>query len=149
LAARELIRVAIFEAAQAGELEHLAHARADLRVGPPRDTQAEGDVLGHRHRGKQRVRLEDDAEASLARRYAVDHPTIEEDVAAVRRLEAGDQPKRRRLAAARSTDEGDELAGADIERQPVHRRGAGKPLADVPEDDVHPGLSARISPATS
>src|SRR5262249_43383267 len=44
LAARELVGVAIVEAAQAGQLQHLAYARADLGVGPPRDAQAERDV---------------------------------------------------------------------------------------------------------
>src|SRR3989449_7747371 len=133
----------------AGQLEHLGDPRADLRVGPARDTEAKRDVLPHRHRGEQRVRLEDDAEAPLARRHAVDHPAIEEDVAAVRRLEAGDHPERRRLAAARAADERDELARADVERQPVHRGGPGEALADVAEHDVHRSFSARTSPATS
>ena len=45
-------------------------------------------------------------------RHVVDHAVVEEDLAGVGTLEAGDHPQRRRLAAARAAHERDELARA-------------------------------------
>src|SRR5438093_1439319 len=50
----------------------------------------------------------------------VDDAVVEADLARVGPLEAGDQAERRRLAATRAADEGDELPPADLQGEPVH-----------------------------
>jgi len=62
---------------------------------------------------KERVALEDDADVPILRRDAGDALTAEANGAGRRLLEAGKQPKRRRLPTARGTDEREELAGLD------------------------------------
>src|SRR4029453_16360853 len=46
-------------------------------------------------------------------------PPGDMDAAGVRQHEAGDHAQRRRLAAARRAQQGEELAGGDVERHPV------------------------------
>ena len=46
---------------------------------------------------------------------------VEQDAAFVRRLESGEHPQQRGLAAAARAEQREELAGPDVERQPVHR----------------------------
>src|SRR5437899_2051748 len=66
-AARELVGVSAAEAAQVHEGQQLLDAVADARLGPARDAQTEGDVLGHGHGREQRVGLKHDADAAPGR----------------------------------------------------------------------------------
>src|SRR3989304_481532 len=50
-------------------------------------------------------------------------PPADQDLALVRRLEAGDEPERRRLAAARRADEPEDLGARGAGRGPRRRRG--------------------------
>jgi hypothetical protein len=68
---------------------------------------------------EERVVLEDGVHVASVRRQTRDVAAAELDSPIVRPLEAGDQPERRRLAGARRTEEREELAGADLEVDPV------------------------------
>ena len=65
----------------------------------------------------QRVRLEHHRDVAILRLEVVDDPVADLQLTAGDRLEAGDHPQRRRLAAARRPDEDEELAVGDVERQ--------------------------------
>ena len=91
-----------------------------LRRPPPllgRDAahlEAELDILLHRLPRKQCVFLEDHAAAYID---APDRRVVEQDTAAGRFLEAGNQAEQRRLTAARAADDAQDLAGENVERQ--------------------------------
>ena len=68
----------------------------------------------------ERVVLEHHRDAALARRQVVDDRVADDDLAAADRLEPGDHAQRRRLGAARGSDEHHELAVRDVEVDAVH-----------------------------
>src|SRR5207237_8867069 len=90
---------------------------------------------------------EDEAKVRPARRHAVPDAIVEEDLAGVGPLEAGDHPERRRLAAARAAHEADELTGTHVQREAVDREGRAGALGQAAQRDPH--AIARTSPATS
>ena len=82
---------------------------ARLRRAPPAllaHPQPEGDVVGGRHGREQAVGLEDHAHVALVRRGAGDVLAVDEQRAGRRLVEPGQQPQRRRLAAARRPEQG-------------------------------------------
>src|SRR2546427_753424 len=147
LAARELVRVAALETTEARQRDHLGDALVDPDGRPSGHPQAEGDVLGDRHGREERVRLEDDADGAPARRHVVDDAIVEADLARVGPLEAGDQAERRRLAATRAADEGDELPPADLQGEPVHGGRCAEALGQAGEADAH--VSERTFPTSA
>jgi hypothetical protein len=97
LAAGQLARLAV---EQMLDLQHRRHALDDLLLLALRhlaDVQAERDVLAHRHRRIQRVRLEHHRDVAILRRQVVDDLAVDADLAARHRLEAGDHVEQRRL----------------------------------------------------
>ena len=102
-------------------------------------------LLAHRHVRKQRVVLEDHRGRPPLGRQVVDAAAADQDVAARDRLEAGDHAQRRRLAAARGAEEGDELALAHGQVEPDDRgRAVVIDLADT--DQLKVGHPARARP---
>ena len=83
--------------------------------------QPEGDIVAHRQMRKQRVVLEHHVDRPLMRQHMRDVAAVEQDAALVRRLEAGQHPQQRGLAAARSA-----RAARKI-RRPGYRATAGPP----------------------
>jgi len=72
--------------------------------------------------------LEHRVDRPAVRRQVLDLVAEEEDLATAHLLEAGDDPQERGLAAARGTEQGEELIVADIEAdvgQRPHRAGTG------------------------
>jgi len=63
----------------------------------------------------QGVVLENHRDVALARRSVVDHATVDRDRARTRRLQPGDHPQQRRLAAAGRPDQHQQLAVGNIE----------------------------------
>ena len=67
----------------------------------------------------QRVVLEHHGDVPILRLHVVDHPVADHQRASGDRLQPGDHPQRRRLAAPRRTDEHQELAVGDVEAEVV------------------------------
>ena len=124
LAAAELSLVSAFVFVQSDLMERVAHAALDRLPIDLSHAQAEGDVLGHAHVRKNRVVLEHDSDIALLGRTVDDVVAVDQDLPLVRRDEASDHPQGRGFAAARWAEEGEELAGRDLEADPRHRDGA-------------------------
>jgi len=143
LAAGELVRVAVAEAAEVDEREHDRHARAPLAA-----RQAEADVLGDRQVREERVILEDHAHAAALGRHprgAVgDDAVADPHLALVRGLEAGDEAQERRLAAAGGAEQRHELTALDAEVGVSHRGHGAEALRD-PVDADHPAAHVRTT----
>ena len=105
-------------------------SRTRARRRPPVD--AEADVRRHRQVREEGVVLEHHPHAPLLRRHprAVPGDAASGDVdrAGVRRLEAGDQPQERRLAAPGRAEQRDELAAIGAQRGVDDRRRRPEPL---------------------
>ena len=100
----------------------------DIGARHPGALQAERDIVAHRQMRKQRVVLEHHVDRPLMRQHRRDVPAVEQDPALVRRLEAGEHPQQRGLAAAGRAEQREEFARPDVERQPVHRAKAAELL---------------------
>ncbi|KGD37777.1 hypothetical protein DO70_6442 [Burkholderia pseudomallei] len=115
LAARELARLAL---EQVLDLQHRGDAIDDLLLLVLRhlaDVQPERDVLAHRHRRIERVRLEHHRDVAILRRQIVDDLIADPDLALRHGLEARDHVEQRRLPAARAADENQELTVLDVD----------------------------------
>ena len=98
--------------------------------------QAERHVLEHRHMRVERVVLEHHRDVPVLRRHVVDQLIADIDLARGGFFEPGDHPQGRALAAARGSDQHDELAVGDVEVDPLHRRGLVEHLDDFTERDL-------------
>ena len=76
----------------------------------------------HREVREQGIALEDGVDGALLGRDRRDVLPVDQHPAAGRPLEATDHPQRRRLAAPRGTEQGEELAGLDVEVDAVDRQ---------------------------
>ena len=143
LAAGELSRLALAEAAELDELERLADALGDLGLGDLLALEPEGDVALDAQVREERVRLEDRVDVALVGRL-LGHLVAAEVHAPLRRvLEAADHPQRRRLAAARRAEHRVERAALDRERELVDRGHLAEALGDLLEVDVRLGAAER------
>ena len=98
LAARELMRMAVAEAAEPHQLERPPHPLGDRAVRPAPRAQWKRDVLEHAQMRKYRVVLKHHAKAAFLRRHRCDVLAVEQDCAPVGPDEPGDHHQRRRLA---------------------------------------------------
>jgi hypothetical protein len=133
LSSRQLPRVAAPELLEADHRQGPLDALAQLGIADLALLEREADVLRRRHVREQRVVLEDHPDVPLVRRQRADGVAVHEDVAVGHVGEARDHVQRRRLARAARPEEGDELAGPDVERHPVDGRLAAVALDDVPQ----------------
>ena len=118
--------------------QHLAAVEEDRRA---RFTPDE-DVLHHRQVGHQVEFLVDDGDAQflrLVRIGDVDGPALQEDLAFVQAVDAGEDLHQRRFAGAVLADEAEDFARADVQADVVQRADAGKGFADV----IHPQQGVR------
>ena len=120
-AARQLGRALAAGAIQPHELERVTDTALDLRRRQAPLAQAERHVLAHGEMRKQRVGLEDHAEAAQVRRPVRDVGAVDQDPAGRRRHEARDEIERGRLAAAGRPEQRQELALVDREVERIHR----------------------------
>src|SRR4029450_9529132 len=94
---------------------------------PARAVEPDAEVRRGGEVGKERVVLEDDADAPRLGLHVDstlsvrDGPPGYRDPPLVRRLEPGDQPERRGLAASRGPQKGEDAAALHGERQSVGR----------------------------
>src|SRR5262245_24178998 len=136
LAARELAREAIAVAGQAHERQCRIDPAPDLVARHALHPKAEGHVLGDRAMGEEGVVLEDHADAPPVSGECGDSAALDPHLAAIERHEAGNAAERRRLAAARRPEKGEELARPHVEREVVERAHGTIVLADAPQLDV-------------
>jgi len=129
-AAGELARALFLMALEAELAQHLGRIEA----------YAAGDLLGEAHivdgalPGQHRRALRHEAEQPLAARRgrAV---VADADLAVARRLQVGHDAQQGGLAAARGTDQGDELAGGDLEIDRLERPGLAEPPRNIADRD--------------
>ena len=132
LAAGERLRLAVEELLDAQNLRGLANELIDLVLRLLAQLQAEGHVVIDGHVRIERVVLENHRDIAILRRHVV-HQTIADVQFAFRNLfKTRDHTERRGLAAARRTDQNDELLVLDIQAE-VGNSGhvAGVNLVDV------------------
>ena len=82
--------------------------------------------------------LEDEADVPPLRRFLRRVLAGDVDPAAVGRLEPGDHPQQRGLAAAARPEQGGQRAVADLERHVVERHELAEALGHRVDDDAHP-----------
>ena len=101
--------------------------------------ESEFDVLADGEMREQRVVLEDRADVALVRFQMLDGCVIEADFAGGRVLEAGDHSESCGLAAAGRSEEREELAVVERERDGVDGEVAGEAFRDAAkfEDGGH------------
>ena len=104
---------ALFKAFEIDQLQHLRDAALRLFSVDLPYIQAEGDILFHIEMRKERILLKYRIDVSLIRRDIVDSLRSEEDISFIGLLKAPDQPQRRRLTAARRTEQRDEFSVID------------------------------------
>ena len=124
LPARQVGRQPRREVLETDRAQRLAHALAQLRRRHLAQPQPEGHVLEGTQVREQRVGLEHEPDVAPVRRHAGDVLPGQHDAAGQRREQAGHGAHRRRLAAARGPEQGDELALGHGQVQ-VLDRGAG------------------------
>src|SRR5262249_19167110 len=151
LAAGELPRLAAQQFADAEDVGRLLDALADLAPVELAHLQAEGHVVVHAHVRIERVVLEHHGDIAVHRRQSVDHLAVDRNVGGADDLEPGDHSKRRRLAAARGSDEYDKLLVANLQVDVFDGVHAVVEFVDVLEDDLshslsRPSVSWRRSP---
>src|SRR6185369_1475123 len=111
-AAGELLWPVVFEAGQADPLDESIRDLAAIRLGYPALAQAERDVFAHGEPWEQRVRLKHHPAIRAGSR---DFLPVQDDVAAGRPIEPGDDPQQRGFSAAGWAEDGDEVVVADAE----------------------------------
>jgi hypothetical protein len=134
-----------------GELhgaEDRADALADLGGGPLALHQAEGHVVEHAQVREHRVVLEHHADRALVGAQVADRLALEQDLAGVQWVKAGDRAQQRGLAAAARAEQREECAARDVDADVLQRDMRAIGLADVPELDMahgRPSASGRIT----
>src|SRR5262249_15179756 len=101
------------------EREHAAHTLPDGGARDALDIEAERHIREDGQVREERVVLEDHAEAAALGRQGIEPLIVQPDLTAGGRQQSGEQIQRGRLAAARWTQEGDELAAVDLEAEVV------------------------------
>ena len=139
LPARQLRWVALAEIGKLHEAQQFLDARRDCRrlgsLAARLDAQPEGDVLCHRHVAEQRVMLEDEADAALARRAAAHLDAVEAHFARIGEIEPRHDAQQRRLARPRRPEQRQELAGTCVEADAGERGKRAETLDDIGDAD--------------
>ena len=113
------------------EVERTLHFGGNHGLGLAAHRQAEGDIVGDAHIGKQRIVLEHHADAPLFDRHPLDALAADGDAAGVRKVETGDLAQQRGLAAARWPEQRIEAAIGEIDGDVVQRLVRAKAARDV------------------
>src|SRR5580704_546511 len=125
--------------AEMDQIDVAPHAPADLTfrkasAGDPK-TETKGDVILNGEVRKQGKILEHHAHVTVRRGYVGDVLVGEMDAARGGRLESGDQPQGRRLAAAARPEQGDELALRNFQAHIIDGPKAAERFANVSKFD--------------
>ncbi len=136
LAAGKLLGIALGEARELDHGEGSIDGLGPLLTRNPAHAQAEGDIVGHRQVREEREVLEDHREIAAIGRGLGDAGVANEDVALVRRLEAGDQAQRRSCRSRRGPSSEKNGAARNGERERLDRDGLAVALGDALEADI-------------
>src|SRR5262249_15622786 len=98
--------------------------------------QAKANVLAHAHVGPQGVTLETHHSVTLLCGNVGDILPVEHDSPRRRRLQAGNQPQQRGLAATARTQQKKQLAARDLEIDRIQRQRRAVALRQVFESDL-------------
>ena len=149
LAAGKLGREAARKPVEPDQTQQFQDAVADLGLARPAGArprgEAEGDVVEDAHVAEERVVLEDEADMALADAEPKSVLAGEQHQAGGGEIEAGEDAQERRLAGARGPEQGDELAGVDIERNAMERRRRPEQALDGLDRHVHGNPSSAAS----
>ncbi len=143
LTAGKLRRKTIVHAFERHQFQQLLPAGAPFRRAHAPHPQRELDVLGHGEVAEQRIVLEHEADAALARTHARDVLAMQRDGAVVYIGEAGDGAQQRALAAAAGTQQNEELAFGDLQGNVVDD---GKSLISLGNLFERNGHARRLQP---
>jgi hypothetical protein len=113
LTAGNLAGTALLECLHPHEPQHFVDGLLDLVLRLALHLQPEADILPDRQMGEQGVALEHRVDRPLVGRQAGDVRAVQEDLAARRMLEAGEQTQQRGLAAARRPEQREEFVLAN------------------------------------
>src|SRR5205814_257555 len=122
--------------AETDELEQLADAVPPVAAVAAADPQPELDVLPRRHVREEAVGLKDHAHVAPVGRRAGHVLAVDDDRAGVGPVEAGHEPQRGRLAAARRPEQREELALLELEVDRVERDDRPEGPTDLSELEV-------------
>ena len=140
--AAELAHADVRQRVEPEERQHVVDRAPDLRPRAATDLQRERDVLGDREVRIERVVLEDHRDVALRGVERADRPVAEVDLARADVLDAGDHLQRRRLAAARRSEQRQQLAVGAGETQVPDGLDRPVALADSLEPDAGHALRA-------
>jgi hypothetical protein len=143
LPAGELHGLAVAEALEPDDRQRLVGAAAPVRALDAFHPEAVLDVVADGHVREERVVLEDGVHVPVVGRPVRDVDAAEPDAPGVGPLEAGDHPKRRRLARPGRPEHREELAACDLEVDRVDGNNVAVGLADPAQDDVGDGRRRR------
>jgi hypothetical protein len=120
---------------QADHLQQLVGAPPAVGRAVLAHPQPEAHVVQGGHVREQAVALEHHAHVPPGRGDPGDVLAVDGDRAGIGRLEAGQDPQRRGLAAARRAEQRDQLARRDVQRQPMERADGAKGAGQVAQGD--------------
>src|SRR5262249_33472478 len=142
-AARELARMVVLESLEADELQELHRALSFGGTDPARDL-APNDRVGEHGAPRQKI-VALEQEAAIAAR-AAHRASVERHFARAGSFEAGDDAQKRGLAAARRTDDRDELAALDRKIDVLQRLQFAERLAEMGDLELarHRALVSRF-----
>src|SRR6185312_9985008 len=109
----------------------------------PPDLEPEDDVLLDREVWEERIRLENHRDAPLVRRKPRHVAALDEDLSLAHVLQPGDEPKDRRLPAARGSQQHHELPRLGAKAHIVDRLHVAEALRHLLENDVRHRASPR------
>ena len=119
LAAGEVGRHTVLQVVNFYDFQNVVDLLFDFLLGQFPVLQSEGHVVENVHVGKHGIVLKDHANIPLVGRNVVDYPIIDLKGAALNGIEADDHPQQCGLAAAGGSQQGEELPGLDLQRQPI------------------------------
>ncbi len=141
LAARQLRWIAIGQPVELHQLQQFGDLFAYLLFrrtrGARPHAQAECNVFKHGHVLEQRVMLEHEADLAFAYMARRGIFAIEQDLAAIRLFQTGDDAQQRRLAATGRPEQCGQFTGWKLQRDIVECDKIAELLMDIPDFDTH------------
>src|SRR5882757_4261525 len=139
LAAGQLMRLALGEAAELHEIQHRRHAFSDLGLRHSILFQAERDVLFHAHVREQRVRLKHHIDRAFIGRHARHIFAVDENAPGTWGFETAQHAQQGGLAASRRAEKAKYLAFVDFQGDVVDRLEFTEGFADAFDRYVRAG----------